>query len=297
VTLLRLVARGSPLSLAQAEIAIRVLKAADRSLEITLETRVTAGDRNRSTPLSELGGRGVFVDGIRHELLSEAAQMAVHSLKDVPTEGAPGLVLGAVLRRGDARDAFVGAGGAKFADLLPGSTVGTSSTRRTAMLQSARPDIEVVPMRGNVGTRIQKLTSGEVDGLVLAGVGLERIGLASQISEWLDPSIFIPSPGQGAIALECRADDTETLDTLKRVDDALTRATTTAERSFLAVQGSNCALPAGALAEIGAGRITLRGTLSGQASDAGEIEGPLEDAAKLGAQLGEDLRSRLRAQL
>jgi hydroxymethylbilane synthase len=291
---LRIATRGSLLARRQADLALGALRAAHPSLRLEVVVVATTGDRDRRTPLGDLAGRGVFVDGLRKAVLAGQADAAVHSLKDVPTASVDGLTLAAVLERGDARDAFVGAAGLRLRELAPGAKVGTSSTRRLAQVAAARPDLVVVPLRGNVDTRLAKVADGEMNGAVLAAAGLERLGRLGG-AELLDPAEFVPAPGQGAIALECRASDAETVGVLAVIDHATTRAAVTAERAFLGAQGRNCSLPVGAYAIAVDGRLDLRGTLAGTPAAAKTVSGPIEGAWELGDSLGREMRAALEA--
>ena len=209
---LRAATRGSALALVQTELAATALRALDPALVVeNVEVR-TEGDRDRSTPLSVLGGRGIFVRAVEEALLDGRADIAVHSLKDMPTTQLPGLTLAAVLPRADLRDALVAREGRRLADLPPGARVGTSSRRRVALLRALRPDVEAVEIRGNVDTRLRKVAEGEYDAAVLAAAGLERLGRISEATELFEPERFLPAPGQGAIVVQCRADDTATLE-------------------------------------------------------------------------------------
>lgn len=290
---LRAATRGSALALVQTELASQALRVLDPGLTIeTVEVR-TEGDRDRSTPLSVLGGRGVFVRAVEEALLEGRADIAVHSLKDMPTTQLPGLVLAAVLPRADLRDALVSREDGTLADLPPGARVGTSSRRRAALLRALRPDIEAVEIRGNVDTRLRRVAGGEYDAAVLAAAGLERLGRIGEASELFAPERFLPAPGQGAIVVQCRADDAATIERLAAIDDRMTHLATDAERGFLAALGSGCSLPVGAYARIDGGTLTLRGFLGADESAArstprfDEVRGPAEDAEALGRELGE----------
>ena len=290
---LRLATRGSPLALVQTELVAATLRLAVPTIEIELVTVTTAGDRDRTSPLTTIGGQGIFVDGVREAVLDGRADAAVHSLKDVPTALAPGLILAAVLERADPRDAFVGRDGAQLADLAPNARVGTSSRRRAAMLLAWRPDIEAVSIRGNVETRLRKVADGEYDGTILAVAGLERLGLLWDSVQRLPLDRFVPSPAQGVIGVECRADDTSTVELLARIDHRETYASAVAERAFLGAQGTGCTLPVGAHAITRDGTLHLSGTLDGRPSEAVHADGPLADAEQIGHALGELARTRL----
>ncbi|MQA00418.1 MAG: hydroxymethylbilane synthase [Dehalococcoidia bacterium] len=293
---LRIATRGSRLALAQTHLAADALRDGAPGLEVEVIEITTEGDRDRETPLSVLGGRGVFVRGVEAALLDGRADVAVHSLKDVPTEAVPGLVLGAYLERGDPRDVFVGRDGRRLADLPAGARVGTSSSRRVALLRALRPDLEAVEIRGNVDTRLRKVVDGGYDGVVLAAAGLDRLDRLGEATQLFDALEFLPAPGQGAIALECRADDERTLGWLAAVDHAETRAAVTAERGFLAALGSGCTLPVGAYAQLDGDLVALRAMLGAELAGAdgsmpvfGDASGRPEDAEAIGRGLGERL--------
>ncbi len=240
--------RGSRLALAQTAIVVEALRRAHAGLAIEVRELRTEGDRDLTTPLSALGGRGVFVKEIEQALLRGEIDLAVHSLKDMPAETPQRLTIAAVPLRGDPRDALICRDGSRLADLPSGARVGTGSARRAALVLDARPDLRVEDIRGNVDTRLRKLDAGEYDAIVLAVAGLDRLGAAGRIGEYLDPDVFVPSAGQGAIAVEARADDAEIIEAARALDDAVTRACVEAERAFLRTLGAGCDLPAGALA-------------------------------------------------
>ncbi|MSQ42224.1 MAG: hydroxymethylbilane synthase [Dehalococcoidia bacterium] len=292
MTALRIATRGSPLALAQTRLAIDALRAVDPELETSVVEVSTEGDRDRTTPLAVLGGRGVFVRAVEDVLLEGRADLAVHSLKDVPGELAPGLVLGAFLPRGDARDALVASAGRRLAALPPGARVGTSSQRRVALLRALRPDLAVREIRGNVDTRLRKVADGEYDGAVLAAAGLERLGRLAEATQLFEAAEFPPAPGQGVIALQCRAGgdpaDRALRALLARVDDGATRAAAAAERGFLAALGAGCALPVGAYARLDGGLLTVRGVIADPAGGApafGDATGAPAQAEALGREL------------
>ncbi len=290
---LRMASRGSRLALAQAALAAGALADAAATEVVTIETE---GDRDRETPLTVLGGRGVFVKAVQEAVLDGRAELAVHSLKDVPTDPAEGLVIGAVLRRGDARDALVASGGRRLAELPAGARVGTSSGRRAALLRALRPDLQPVEVRGNVDTRLRLVEEGRYAALLLALAGLVRLGRADAATQIFDAGEFLPAPGQGAIAIECRADDERALALLAAADHAPTRAAVEAERGVLVALGSGCALPVGAHAVVDGDLLALRGMLAGPGDGLplfGDAAGPVAQAARLGRGLGERLRDAL----
>lgn len=285
---LRIATRSSALALVQTRLAAAALATAHPGLELVEVEVSTEGDRDRTTPLAILGGRGVFVRSVEEALLDGRADVAMHSLKDVPTEPLPGLALVAVLPRADVRDALVSRDGAGLRGLPAGAVVGTSSRRRMALVQAARPDLEVGELRGNVDTRLRRVAEHAVDAAVLAAAGLERLGRADAITEYLDPFEFMPAPGQGAIVLQCRADDATTLALLRAIDDAPTHLATDAERAVLAALGSGCSLPVGAYAVIEGARLRLRAMIADVDGRPHfeDTEGATDDASALGATVG-----------
>jgi hydroxymethylbilane synthase len=293
VTTLRLATRASALAMVQSDGVADALRDATPGLVVEYVRITTEGDADRATPLSILGGRGVFVRGVEDALLRGDADIAVHSLKDVPTEAVPGLVIGAVLERADPRDAFVGARGRRLAELPAGARVGTSSQRRRALLRLLRPDLEVVELRGNVDTRLRKVADGEVDGALLAAAGLSRLGRLAEATQIFEAMEFLPAPGQGAVAVECRADDAATLTLLAHLEHAQTRAAVEAERGFLGALGSGCTLPVGAFAQVDGDLVALRAMIAdvdGRAPVFADGSAPLAQAAALGRSLGERLQ-------
>jgi len=269
--------RGSTLALAQTRIVIDALGA-------SAEARVirTTGDAS-SRPLQELGD-GVFVSAIEDALRAGEIDAAVHSLKDLPTAERPGLVIGAVLPREDPRDVLLTSARGGLATLPRGARVGTSSPRRDAALRLARPDITTSPIRGNVETRLAKVVGGDYDATVLALAGLQRLGITVRDDEILDLAIMLPAPGQGAIAVQCRADDRTVRDRLAAIDDAPTRAATDAERELLRLMGGSCDLALGALATVTAGEIALDASIDGRRARARGRD-PLAVAASAAAEL------------
>ena len=289
---LRLATRGSRLALAQSALAAEALRAADPALVVEYVEVRTEGDADRETPLHVLGGRGVFVRAVERALLDGEADVAMHSLKDVPTAPAEGLTLAAILPRGDPRDALAASGGRRLAALPPGARVGTGSVRRRLLLEAIRPDLEVAEIRGNVDTRLRKVAGGEYDAAVLAAAGLERLGRLGEATQVFEAEAFLPSPGQGAIAVQCRAGDASTVARLRAVDDAPTRAAVEAERGFLAELGAGCALPVGAYARADGGLLALRAVLGGEdgaPARFGDAAGPAAEAEALGRGLARRL--------
>lgn len=299
---LRIGTRGSPLARYQAE-HVRDRLAAANGLETSaIEVVVirTTGDTVHDRPLADLGGKGLFTKEIEDALLDGRVDLAVHSAKDVPTFLPDGLTLGAFPEREDPRDAFVGGAAASVAALKPGAVVGSASVRREALLRRMRPDIDVKLLRGNVHTRLEKVTNGTFDGSVLALAGLKRLGLESRASEVLDPSVFPPSAGQGAIAVEIRASDPAVELLVKKVDDAATSTALAAERAFLAALDGSCRAPIAGHARIEAGRLKFYGLLispDGREFVETTREGAPADASVLGADAGTELKRRASAAL
>ena len=289
--------RGSPMALYQARLVEQRLRAAHPDLAaegaIALVPIRTTGDRVQTRLLAEIGGKGLFTKEIEEALLASRIDLAVHSLKDMETVLPPGLVIGCVLPRDDPRDALVTRGGIALADLPPGARIGTASLRRRAQLLRLRGDCVIEPMRGNVGTRLAKLDAGEVDALVLALCGLERLGKAGRAGEILAPEAMLPAVGQGALAIECRAADAEVSRLLAPLNDPVSAACVAAERAMLAALDGSCRTPIAGLATIVDARLTLDALLlapDGSAERRGTIAGAAGDAVALGAELGQRLR-------
>jgi hydroxymethylbilane synthase len=295
--LLRLGTRGSPLALAQArEVQSRLAKACGLAVErIEIKIIRTTGDAIQDRPLAEAGGKGLFTKEIEEALLAGAIDFAVHSSKDMPTVLPPGLVLSAFLPREDARDAFIGRTANSLRDLPQGAVVGTASLRRQAMVKHVRPDLAVVPLRGNVETRLRKIEAGDADATLLAVAGLKRLGLLAKATALLDIDEFLPAVGQGAIGIETRSDDTKTRTLVAAINHADTETALTAERSFLAVLDGSCRTPIAGHARIDGDTIRFRGmiaTVDGSAARDVARTGRRADAAALGAEAGRELKSR-----
>ena len=294
---LRLATRASALALVQSHLAADAIRAAHPDLEVELVEVSTRGDRDQATPLSAMGGEGVFVTAVRDAVREGRADAAVHSLKDMPTMPVAGLVIAAMLERADPRDAFVGRGGRRLRDLAAGARVGTSATRRAAILRAMRLDLEIVEIRGNVDTRLAKVERGEYDGTVLAAAGLLRLGRLGEATEIYEAHEFLPSPGQGVIAIECRADDAATRALIEAADHAPTRLAATTERAVLAALGAGCELGVGAYAQREGDLIALRAMLApGDGTGApvfGDATARIADAEELGHGLAERLKVAL----
>lgn len=253
--------RPSPLARSQTARVIRLLQEAWPDLECREHIITTKGDRHVDEPLPEIGGKGWFTRELEAALFSGQVDVAVHSLKDLPVEATPGITIAAVPARDSAFDVLVAAKGQTLADLPEAARVGTSSLRRAAQLLACRSDLTILPLRGNVDTRVRKLVSGEYDAIVLASAGLTRLELQAHITETLPLDVMLPAPGQGALAVQCRAEDTETLGLLAPIHDPLTAASVTAERAFLAGLGGGCSLAVGAFAQKNDGQIILTGAV------------------------------------
>jgi hydroxymethylbilane synthase len=253
---LRIGTRGSALALWQARsIARALLEATGGEPEIVIIK--TSGDKFQQTSFSQIGTKGVFIKELEDALLEERIDLAVHSMKDVPTETPEGLTIAAIGKREDVRDALLSLSGATLASLPRGARVGTSSLRRQSQLLYARRDLRMLELRGNVDTRIQKLRRGDYDAIVLAKAGLDRLGLSANISEVLPPEVSLPAAGQGAIGIEARAGDTETLRVLTGLEDGETRSAVSAERFALAGLGGGCQVPIGAWGRVENNRLAL----------------------------------------
>lgn len=256
-TPLRIGTRGSALARTQTEQVASRLR--DAGVAVTVEVISTLGDRRHDLPVARLGGDGVFVRELEQALLDGRIDAAVHSLKDLPTAETPGLLLAAIPERASPFDAVVGRSAPRLAELPHGATVGTSSIRRVAQLRSIRPDLDIVPLRGNVDSRLRRLDAGDFDAVILAAAGLERLGLADRITEILRPPAFWPAVSQGALAIQTRADDAASRRAVGVVDDAATRAAVAAERRMLAGLAGGCLAPIGGWARIEAEELVLGG--------------------------------------
>ena len=298
---LRIGTRGSPLALAQARMVKAALHAARPALadgEVEIVVMSTRGDRIQDRTLAEIGGKGLFTEEIEAGLLGGTLDLAVHSMKDMPTDLPAGLVIGAVLPRADPRDALIARGPRSVAELPEGAVVGTASLRRQAQLRAVRPDLVVVPLRGNVQTRLRKLEAGEVQATFLAMAGLIRLGLEGVVSAALEPEEMLPAVAQGAIGIECRADDAPVRELLARIDHEPTMIAITTERAFLGALDGSCRTPIAALAEPSGLGLRLRGLVAspdGGAVERVEVTGTVEGCAALGASTGAELRARLPA--
>jgi hydroxymethylbilane synthase len=289
---LRIATRGSPLALWQARHVAAALTQLPDVDGVDLVLVETTGDQIRDRPLTQIGGDGLFTKEVQRALLDGRADVAVHSLKDLPTEPVAGIVLGAVPPRGPVGDAFLSLRQGRFDDLPSGARVATGSLRRQAQLRWRRPDVQLVHIRGNVETRLAKLREEDLDGLILAEAGLVRLGLADRIQEVLDPAWMLPAVGQGALGIECREDDGPTRAHLRNLNDPATADCVEAERAFLHTLGGGCALPVGTATGVAGDRLTIRGALL--APDGGnrlesQRSGLRDDSRKLGSELAREL--------
>jgi len=295
---LRIATRESALALWQAEHIRARLIAQYPGMVIDLLGLTTQGDRILDQPLSSIGGKGLFIKELEVAMDEGRADLAVHSLKDVPMEMPPGFVLASITAREDPRDAFVSNHHAGLADLPRGAVVGTSSLRREAQLRERHPHLAIEPLRGNVNTRLRKLDEGQYAAIILAAAGLKRLGFGTRIAALLEPDEILPAPGQGALALECRSDRANIVAALTPLADIGTTLATTAERAFSRALGGSCHTPLAAYAEWEEGTLWLRGLLAGRDGRdilRGEVEADVTDveaAQQLGQELADDFLAR-----
>lgn len=297
LSIIRIGTRGSKLALWQAEWVASQLR--ELGYVAQLQIISTSGDVS-TAPLSQVGGQGLFTKEIQRELLADRVDVAVHSLKDLPTLPVDGLRLAAVPVRETTADVLISRSGARFADLPAGSNVGTGSSRRSAQLRHWRSDIHIADIRGNVDSRLAKLQRGDYDAIVLAAAGLERLGLTAHITEVLPSERILPAIGQGALGLECRADDTHTLEALRRLNDPTSFAEVSAERALLLKLLAGCLAPVAARATVAGNRVELVArvlSLDGRRVISGATSGPLDDAASVGEQLAVEMLTQGAAEL
>ena len=284
--------RGSRLALVQTRQVREALRRARPALRVDLQVIRTQGDRDRTTPLDRIGGHGVFVRGIERALAAGEIDCAVHSLKDMPSESPPGLVVAAIPIREDPSDVWVARGGCPLSEIGTGARVGTGSLRRAAQLRAVRPDLEVIPIRGNVETRLAAVDEGAVEAVVLAAAGIRRLDLAADIGRRLPFPEFLPAPGQGALAVQVRTEDRDAIEVVRPVHDGESAAAVTAERAFLAALGGGCRAPIAALGTVEGNRLHLHGRVL--APDGSRIvEDGLEAGLEEAAGAGRELASRL----
>ena len=286
---LRVATRGSALARWQADHVAVLAQKAEPGLEVETVVVETSGDRRRDIPIWELGGKGVFVKEVQAAVLEGRADVAVHSAKDLPSLTPDGLVIGAVPERADVRDALVGS---TLADLASGATVASGSLRRRAQLAHARPDLRFEGLRGNIATRLVRVEQADVAAVVMAAAALDRLGLSERIAERLDPDVMLPQVGQGALAVECRADDTDTRCLLDRIEHTPSRRAVDAERGFLAELGGDCSVPAAAHATLAGDRLRVRALVAsadGRIVLRHELAGPASSGAALGRSVARQL--------
>jgi len=284
---LRIGTRGSLLAKWQAE-SVRKQLFALAGVEAEIVIIKTSGDKIQQAPLSQIGGKGIFIKELEDALLDESIDLAVHSVKDIPTEVPRGLSFPAVCRRDDIRDCLISPTGSTLENLRQGARVGTSSLRRRAQLLRLRTDLDIRELRGNVDTRLRKVGDGEYDAIVLAKAGLDRLGLSQRISETFAPELFMPAVGQGAIAVEARLNDNETGDLLSKLDDPETRAAIITERALLGALQGGCQVPIGAWARIERGEMVLEAcvtSVDGQQHVRQRLTGPPDQGVQLGEQM------------
>lgn len=289
---LRIATRKSPLAMWQAEFVKAALEAVHPDLDVKLIPFVTKGDIILDTPLAKVGGKGLFVKELENAMLAGEADIAVHSMKDVPMEFPEGLGLSTICEREDPRDAFVSNHYQRIEDLPAGAVVGTSSLRRQCQLRASRPDLIVKDLRGNVNTRLAKMDAGEYDAIVLAAAGLLRLEMPERIASYISPEQSLPAVGQGAVGIECRLDDSETIALLAPLDHAATRIRVLAERAVNNTLEGGCQVPIGSYAELDGDKIYLRalvGSPDGSTMLHREIRGASQDAEKLGVELAQAL--------
>ncbi|HEY7028517.1 MAG TPA: hydroxymethylbilane synthase [Gemmatimonadales bacterium] len=292
---IRLGTRASRLARVQTDLVRKALARLNQTIEFRSIEISTEGDRDLRTPLPEIGGKGVFTQELEQALRVGTIDLAVHSLKDVPVEPSPGLTLAAIGLREDPREVLISAEGWTLATLPAGARVGTCSTRRAAQLLVHRRDLQLAPLRGNVDTRVAKAQAGEFDAIVIAAAGVHRLGLTSAITEYLPLEVMLPAPGQAALAVQCRADDSAMLELLSGFDDKVVRTATDAERGFLEGLGGGCAAPIAAFGRADETRIHLEGLVlspDGQQQVRLVWEGAAVDGRRVGLVLAAEARAK-----
>ena len=292
MNLVRIATRKSALALWQANFVKAELEAAHPGLQVELVPMSTQGDKILDTPLAKIGGKGLFVKELETAMLEGHADIAVHSMKDVPVDFPEGLMLHTICRREDPRDAFVSNSYQQLADLPQGAVVGTSSLRRQCQIKAMRPDLQIKDLRGNVNTRLAKLDAGEFDAIILASAGLIRLGFEARIASFLEVGISLPANGQGAVGIECRSDDLVIQQLLAPLEHKETRICVLAERAMNRKLQGGCQVPIGAFAILQQNELWLRGLvgqLDGSEILRSEIKGQASQAEQLGTQLAEQL--------
>lgn len=292
VKIIRIATRKSPLALWQAEYVASQLEKAFPEIKTELVTMVTRGDKILDAPLAKVGGKGLFVKELEQGMLEGSADIAVHSMKDVPVEFPEGLHLAVVLEREDPRDAFVSNHYASINDLPENPKIGTCSLRRQCQIKEKLPNAEILPLRGNVNTRLAKLDAGEFDAIILASAGLKRLGMGDRITECIDSTLSLPAIGQGAIGIECRSDDVEINQILDVLADENTTIRITAERAMNTRLNGGCQVPIAGFAEIQGDKLWMRGLVGnpdGSLIYLSEKTGDIKDAAAIGIAVADDL--------
>lgn len=293
--ILRIATRKSPLALWQAHYVSNMLQHHHPELKVELVTMTTQGDKILDTPLAKVGGKGLFVKELETGMLEGRADIAVHSMKDVPVEFPTGLHLAVICEREDPRDAFVSNTYSSLDDLPEGARLGTSSLRRQSQISALRPDLKISDLRGNVNTRLKKLDDGEYDAIILAAAGLKRLEFEDRITQFIATDVCLPAIGQGAVGIECRSDDARVHNLITPLNDNKTQIRVLAERAMNQRLQGGCQVPIAGYAEFEHGLIMLRGLVGqvdGQKIIRGDIAGPPENAEELGVVLAEDLLSR-----
>ncbi len=292
---IRIGTRSSALALWQAEWVKSELEKRYPGTTVSLTKIKTTGDKILDVPLAKVGGKGLFVKEIEEAMLRSEIDIAVHSMKDVPTFFPEGLHLGAITKREDPRDALLSRNGVKFKDLPRGANIGTSSLRRQAQLMHLRPDFVIHQLRGNVDTRLRKLREGQYDAIILAAAGVKRLGLAQNVTEYLEPDVSLPAIGQGALGIECRADDRELNDLIAFFNHAESRICVTGERALLRKLEGGCQVPIACYGMIKNGNLSLVGlvgSVDGKTIIKESLQGPASEAERLGVTLAESLLKR-----
>ena len=293
--ILRIATRKSPLALWQANFVSAQLKHFHPELQVELVTMTTQGDKILDTPLAKVGGKGLFVKELETGMLEGRADIAVHSMKDVPVDFPAGLHLAVICEREDPRDAFVSNMYSSLDDLPQGARLGTSSLRRQSQIAAIRPDLKIIDLRGNVNTRLKKLDDGEYDAIILAAAGLLRLEFQERITQFIGTDVCLPAIGQGAVGIECRTDDARVHNLIAPLNDNKTQIRVLAERAMNERLQGGCQVPIAGYAEFEKGLIMMRGLVGqvdGKKIIRGDIAGPAENAEELGIVLAEDLLSR-----
>ncbi len=291
---IKIATRESKLALWQARHVRDLIQAAHADVKVEIVGMTTEGDRNKQSPLSQIGGKGVFVKELELALIDGSADIAVHSMKDVPSILPAGLMIAAIVKRADPRDAFVSVRYQRLSEVPAGGKIGSSSLRRRLQLKAAFSELQYLELRGNVDTRLGKLDAGEFDGIILAVAGLQRLGL-DRVTQALDTGYCIPSAGQGAVGIECRSDDSEIIQMLESINHEQTSVCVACERRITASLEATCNLPIAAFAEITGGTISVQTFVSDESGDQSlreSISGPVEDASRLADDLTRKLLDR-----